>query len=273
MNGQGAPSYLSLGRMLERTEVPQRSVGIFWLGGPSLAFKSPAQCVYVIDPVFSDREDGGAIGAIDVRPDLVLCTLEGPSGLDVSTLTHLASAYPQAQFVAGETGRDWMIGRLGDAHEDEVPINPARVHVLEPPDALDVHRLSLRDVLRITVLSDAAAGPPWDMLFNFGGIRIFLVRGETDLERLAQVRARIRQRVDVLLWPLRRPDVEAERKGVALFHPRYVIPIEYDRSTDGRSVLRQFRQSVTEVRGVKAYLFPEDYREGLVYSRIMRRKR
>ena len=89
MNGKGRSSYGSVGRMLELAVVPIRSVGIFWLGGPSLAFKSSGERVYVVDPTDED-EDHSPIGAIDVRPDLVLCTLPPPAGLDLNTLTQMA---------------------------------------------------------------------------------------------------------------------------------------------------------------------------------------
>ena len=153
MNGKGRSSYGSVGRMLELAVVPKRSVGIFWLGGPSLALKSSGERVYVVDPTDED-EDHSPIGAIDVRPDLVLCSLPPPDGLDLNTLTHMASAYPDAQFVAGESSKDWMVGRMGRGDMDEVPVNPSRVHVLAFEEVLDVRRLGIKDAVRIRVLPD-----------------------------------------------------------------------------------------------------------------------
>ncbi|MDA0746878.1 MAG: MBL fold metallo-hydrolase [bacterium] len=275
MKGKGTSRFLSLGRLLERAEIPRRSVGLFWLGGHSLAFKSSASCVYVIDPAFPDEEHSGPVGAIDVRPDLVLCSLKAPAQLDLSTLSHLASAYPQAQFVAGGETRDWMIGRKWLDVPDDVPVNPSRVHTLDPDRVLDVRNLALRDQVKVRVLSGADAVPdgPWNLLFHFEGIQVCLMRDTSDLEQVEKARELIRHRVDVLFWPLDGGDVEEHRKGVALFEPRYVIPIGYDRIADGRSRVRAFRDAVSDVPGAKVYMFPDDYMEGLVYSRIMSRRR
>ena len=269
MNGKGRSSYGSVGRMLEMADVPKWSVGVFWLGGPSLALKSPAECVYVLDPTDED-EDHSPIGAIDVRPDLVLCTLPPPAGLDLNTLTHMASAYPDAQFVAGKASRDWMVGRMGRGEMDEVPVNPSRVHVMNFKDVLDVRRLAVKDAVRISVLPDLheEEGVPWDTIFNFYGIYVCIIRGDKGLERLARLRASIRRRIDVLIWSLTGEAAEEDRKGVALFQPRYVVPVGYDRMPGGRDAVRRFRSAVSEIKDVKVYLFPEDYLEGLVYSRI-----
>jgi hypothetical protein len=255
--------------MLELAAVPKSSVGIFCLGGPSLAFKSPAACVYVMDPTDED-EDHSPIGAIDVRPDLVLCTLPPPEGLDLNTLTHMASAYPDVQFVAGEASRDWMIGRMGRSDMDEVPVNPARVHIMKNGEVLDVGRLTVKDAVRITVLPDFGKGDsePWDTMFNFYGIYVRVIRGSKDLKRLASLRASIRRRIDILIWSLTGESAEEDRKGVALFQPKYVIPVGHDRMPGGRTAVRSFRSTVGEIKDVKVYLFPEDYLEGLIYSRV-----
>ncbi len=275
MKAKAAPQYRSLSRLVEATEVPSRAVGLFWLGGPSLALKSSAQRVCVVDPVFSDRGEGGPVGATDVRPDLVLCTLGAGAGMDLSTLAHLATAYTDVTFAASEESRDWMIGRVGEAAWDEVPINPARVHTIDPLAPLDVRRLGLRDTLKITVLPDLDEEDEsvWNTLFNFGGIHVCLVRAVSGPKGVERLCSAIRRRVDVLIWSLEREDVDGVLEGIARLHPRYAIPIGYDRSAGGSEAARRFREVVSAIRGVKAYLFPEDYLEGLVYSRIMSRRR
>ena len=71
----------SLSRLLDRSEIPSRAVGIFWLGGPSLVLKSPSQRVYLFDPEFSNWNGRIPVGAIDVRPDVVVGTGVSRSGL------------------------------------------------------------------------------------------------------------------------------------------------------------------------------------------------
>ena len=265
----------SVGRMIEKATVPARSVGIFWLGGCSLAFKSQKQQVYMVDPVFSDWKGEGPAGAIDVRPDLVLCTLQAPEGIDLSTLTHLATAFPEARFVGSEESRDWMIGRAGIAEWDEVPINPDRVHALEDEVQLDVRRLGVLDAVRVRVLPGAEeeAGGPWNVLFNFAGLQMCLVRRISGPEALEEICGAIRRRVDVLIWSLDGEGVEAAGEAVDRLRPRYAIPIGYDRLAGGRTAARRFRDLVGGIPGVKVYLFAEDYQEGLIYSRIMSRPR
>ena len=218
---------------------------MFWLGGPSLAFKSPSQMVYVIDPVFDASGDQGPVGAIDIRPDLVICTLRPPAGIDVSTLSSLATAYPDAQFVSSAGGRDAMIGRDGTWSGDDVPVNPARVHAMNPGATLDVRTYGLRDSLKVRPLPVNPNGP-WSVFYNFGSIQVCVMRG-TDLG------------VGVL--------------GVSAVRPRYVIPIGYDRHARGGERARRLREEVAGISGVKAYIFPDNYMEGLVYSRIMSRQR
>ena len=72
----------------------------------------------------------------------------------------------------------------------------------------------------------------------------------------------------MLIWSLTGEAAEEDRKGVALFQPRYIVPVGYDRMPGGRDAVRRFRSAVSEIKDVKVYLIPEDYLEGLVYSRI-----
>jgi hypothetical protein len=272
MNARPNRTVPSLNRMLEATKVPPRAVGMFWLGGPSIAFKSPSQLVYVIDPVFPESGNAGPVGAIDVRPDMVLCTLRPPEGLDVTTLSNLATAYPDAQFVSSDEGRDVMIGRSGHLGLDDVPVNPARVHAQANGTWLDVRTYGLRDSLKIRSLPVNPIGP-WCMFYNFGSVNACVFRGLTNAEAVEEASASIGRRVDVLIWDLARTDLSVVLQGVASVRPRYVIPIGYDQHARGGEQARRLREEVADIPGVKVYLFPDDYLEGLVYSRIMSRQR
>ena len=245
---------------------------MFWLGGPSLAFKSPSQMVYVIDPVFDASGDQGPVGAIDIRPDLVICTLRPPAGIDVSTLSSLATAYPDAQFVSSEGGRDAMIGRDGTWSGDDVPVNPARVHAVNPGATLDVRTYGLRDSLKVRPLPVNPNGP-WSVFYNFGSIQVCVMRGLTSLALVEEAGEAISRRADVLIWDISRTDLGVVVQGVTAVRPRYVIPIGYDRHARGGERARRLREEVAGISGVKAYIFPDNYMEGLVYSRIMSRQR
>ena len=273
MKARPSPRTYSLHRLIDHAEIPARAIGIFWLGGPAVAFKTSAKCVYVVDPVFSDREDRGPVGAIDVRPDLVLCTLGAPEGIDVSSLSHIATAYPEARFVGSETSRDCMIGRGGHVGSDEVPINPARVHVIDPGLRMDIRRLGLRDSLRILALPDGDGHGSMNTIFSFGALHVCLARRVSGSEGVDRLCEAARPKVDVLVWSLSGANHEVFPEAVERLRPRYAVPIGYDRGLDGRTAARTFREQAAGVTGVQVYLFPEDYMEGLVYSRIMRRRK
>ena len=262
----------SLSRLLDRSEIPSRAVGIFWLGGPSLVLKSPSQRVYLFDPEFSNWNGRIPVGAIDVRPDVVIGTGVSRSGLDISTLTRLAAAFPDVRFVASEASRDEMIGRSGHV-SDEVPINPARVHEITSGDRLNVRSLGIRDSLSVDFVLDEARPPEvaLDLVINISGIRLCLIRGSCSPEGLERHAAKNR-RIDVVIWTLESENLDPVCEAVAKLHPRNVIPIGYDRLAGGVSVAKQFKAVVSLVRGVKVYLFPEDYLEGFLYSRIMSRQ-
>ncbi len=67
--------------------------------------------------------------------------------------------------------------------------------------------------------------------------------------------------------------MEAAGEPVGRLRPRYAIPFGYDRYTRGQKDARRFREMVQRMKDVKTYLFPGDYREGLVYTRIVGRRR
>ena len=275
MKGSGDRSS-GVHRVIQNAEVPRRSIAVFWLGGPSIAFKSSGQRVYLVDPRFSEREEGGAhVGVIDVRPDVVFCTSDEPEYLDLSTLTHLASAYPEAKFLGKDEVRDRMIGRSGDGSPDGERIRKERVHLLEGTHWFDVRRLGMPDRLRIGALP----GPEGDSegsygaLLNFAGLLVGLVRDSLSQEAAGLLQVALRRRIDVLLWSMDGGDMEAAGESVGRLCPRYAIPFGYDRYTRGQKDARRFREMVQRTKDVKTYLFPGDYREGLVYTRIVSRRR
>ena len=263
---------ISVGRMIERATVPPAAIGIFWLGGPSLAFKTPSRAVHLVDPFFVGGES--PVGAIDVRPDLVLCTHSDPEVLDLSTLAHIATAFPDARFVGSAAARKWMTGRGGIFAWDEVPIAPGRVRVVAPGERLDVRSMGIGDALRIHVLEEDDEGcRPWNVLLSFSGIRVLVVRHAPDTESVDRLCEAVTRRVEILIWPLGTPGTVDSAEAISRLRPRYAIPIGYDRVAGGRRAARRFREGVGALDGVKVYLFPEGYLEGLVYARIVRRRR
>jgi len=262
----------TVGRMVERSTVPPAAIGVFWLGGPSLAFKTPAHAVLLMDPSCDDGDS--PVGAIDVRPDLVFCTHSEPEMLDLSTLAHIATAYPEARFMGSTEARKWMTGHGGIYAWDEVPIAPGRIRAVAPGDRLDVRSQSMPDAPRIHVLEGAGeASQPVNLLLSFSGIRVLLVRHAPDFEAVERLQETISRRVEILIWPLGTPGTVDGAEAVSLLRPRYAVPIGYDTMASGRQAARKFRESVGALEGVKAYLFPEGYLEGLVYARIAARRR
>ena len=77
----------------------------------------------------------------------------------------------------------------------------------------------------------------------------------------------------MLIWSLSESGVAGAQEAIGRFSPRYAIPVGYDHLASGRSIAREFRTVVDKMSGVKAYLFAQDYMEGLIYSRIMSRRR
>ncbi|MCZ6633618.1 MAG: hypothetical protein O7G87_09450 [bacterium] len=276
MNTQAMPGARTLGQLIEKTQIPNRSFGAFWLGGHSLALKSARQQVYLIDPAFSRDHRNGPVGTIDIRPDLVFCTLPAPDGLDLSTLTHLSTAFPNARFVGSEKNRDWMIGRRGTAAWDEVPVDPYKVHALENEARLDVRQVSVADTLKIRILPGPGGEitEPWNVLFNFGGgLLVCLVRsvdGDGAVESLLCATTR---RIDMMLWSMDRDNLTEAVEVIRGIKPRYAIPVGYDLIPGGRDLSRQFREEIGKIGGVQVYLFADDYMEGAIYSRIMSRMR
>lgn len=269
------PKPRSLGELISRTKVPANTLGIFWPGGASLVFKTVRQRVYLFDPMVGSWAGASRVGAIDIRPDLVFSSVAPGDDLDLSALTHLASAYPEACFVSSDVGRDAMIGRHTDNIWDEIPIEPGRVHALEQELRLDVRQLGVADSFRARVLYDEPNGgaPPWNMLLSFGGLQICIIQSVDTQEDVAFINQSIRRRIDVLLWSF--PGAPMVFAGEILDHlrPGYAIPFAYDRLPKGRDLARKFRDLVGRIPAVKTYLFSEDYMEGLLYSRIMSRKR
>ena len=263
------PRISSVGRMVQKTIVPSRAVGIFWLGGCSLAFKSFKQQVYVIDPEFSDCKDQRPTGMIDIKPDLVLCTFQSLERVDLLTLNHIAGAFPSARFVGSKENRDWMTGSVPVTELDEGAISAERVHVLVDGMKLDVRRLGILDILRILALPsvESEARGFWNVLFYFGDLKILLVRGISRLGELEEIRNTIQGRIDVLIWSLNGDNLEIAGKMVGEIRPHYVIPIGYDRLANGRRMARWFWQLTRNTPGVKGYLFSEDYLEGMIYSK------
>ena len=270
-----APKPRSLGELIARTKIPANTVGIFWLGGLSLVFKSVRQRVYLFDPMVASWAGGSHVGTIDIRPDLVFCSVSPGELLDLGALTHLASAFPEARFVGSANSRDAMIGRHAEDVWQEMPIEPGRVHALEHEMRLDVRQVGVADSLRVRILNDgdAQADPPWNLLLSFSGVQICLVQKITSEEDVTFICEAIRRRVDVLLWSF--PGAQMAFAGSLLdqLRPGYAIPFAYDRVPQGRDLARKFRELVGRIPGVKTYLFAEDYMEGLLYSRIMSRKR
>ena len=265
----------SVGKLIEDVTVPPNAVGMFWLGGNSLALKSQKQQVYLIDPAFSQWDGGGPVGTIDVRPDLVICSLKVPGGLDLSTLTHISTAFSEVRFVGSDAGRDWMIGRGGIAKFDEVPVDPEKVKALQYGDRVDVRRLHVRDAVSIRMLPGADVDEQgcWNFAFTFSGLQICVIREVFGSEGLEELCGALPRRIDVLIWSLTESGVAGAQEVIGRLAPRYAIPVGYDHLKSGRSIAREFRTVVDGMSGVKAYLFAQDYMEGLVYSRIMSRRR
>ena len=274
MNTKSVPEARSLGELIALSTVPRRAVGIFWLGGASLVLKSSRQQVYLVDPAFSEWDGTGPAGAIDVRPDMVLCSLKAPEALDLSTLRHLASAFPEARFVGSAKTRDWMIGR-GTPQQDEVPIDPAKVHAIEHDMRLDVRQVWVSDAVKLHIVPPLAGETeaPWNVLFNFSGLLVYLLREVSGAGQMASITDAVSRRVDVLVWTLAPGNLEAGCDLVEQLRPRYAIPVGHDLFSGGKELARRFRDVAASVPGVKVYLFAEDYLEGLLYSRIMSRRK
>jgi len=269
------PKPRSLGELISRTKIPPNKLGIFWPGGVSMVFKTVRQRVYLFDPMVCSWAGGSRVGAIDIRPDMVFSSVAPGDDLDLSALTHLASAYPETCFVSSAACRDAMIGRHTDNVWDEIPIEPRRVHALEQELRMDVRQLGVADSFRARVLYEEPdkGAPPWNLLLSFGNLQICVIQSLDNQEDVAFINESIRRRIDVLLWSF--PGAPLSFAGEILDHlrPGYAIPFAYDRLHKGRDLARKFRDLVGRIPGVKTYLFSEDYMEGLLYSRIMSRKR
>jgi hypothetical protein len=138
---------------------------------------------------------------------------------------------------------------------------------------MDIRRLGLRDSLRILALPDGDGKGPMNAIFSFGALHVCLVRRVSGSEGVDRLCEAARPKVDVLVWSLTGANLEAFPEAVERLRPRYAVPIDYDRGVDGRSAARAFKEQAAGVSGVQVYLYPEDYMEGLVYSRIMRRRK
>jgi len=256
-------------RLVARTDIPSKSVGIFWLGGASVALKSPANKVYVFDPGMRPMEDGGPVGPTDIRPDLVVCTFHSPTRFNLASLTNMSTAFPDVRFAGSETVREWMMGK-GSA--DDIPVNPGRVATLRPGDTREVNSLGVQDRVRLRVLGDVGdALNPWNVLMTFSGLRICLVR-QTAGGRLDRLCEEVVRRPDVLIWSLEGKTLEGAREGLSRLRPRYAVPVGYDSLSSGGQLARRFRDLVDEMPSTRSYLFPDDYLEGLIYSRVMHRR-
>jgi len=269
------PKPRSLGELISRTKVPANTVGIFWPGGSSLVFKSVRQRVYLFDPSPTAWSSGSRAGSIDIRPDLVFCSVGPGEQLHVSALTHLASAFPEARFVGSPLSRDAMIGRHASWMSNEMPIDPERVHALEQELRLDVRQVGVADGLRVRILYGVGGDgtQPWNLLLSFSGLQVCLVQRIQSEEDVSQICEAISRHVDVLLWSFHGAQMPFAARLLDQMRPGYAIPFAYDQLSIGRDMARQFRELVGRTPGVKTYLFAEDYMEGLLYSRIMSRKR
>jgi hypothetical protein len=268
------PKPRSLGELISRTKIPANTVGLFWPGGSSLVFKSVRQRVYLLDPVAANWAGGSRSGAIDIRPDLVFCSVGPGEQLDLSALSHLAAAFPDARFVGSGNARDAMIGRHADDEWADMPIEPGRVHALEQEPRLDVRQVGVSDSLRIRILSDADGSdePPWNLLLSFSGLQLCLIQRLNTEEDVVTVCEAVRRRVDVLMWSLPGASQLLAADLLDQMRPGFAIPFAYDRLPNGGELARQFRDMAARTPGVKTYLFAEDYMEGLLYSRITSRK-
>jgi hypothetical protein len=270
MSGRMASGPATVSRLVANTKVPSRAVGVFWLGGVTVALKSHANRVYVFDPGFQSLEGGGPVGAIDVRPDLVVCTFHSPSQFNLSSLMNLSTAFPEARFAGSHYAREWMIGRDGSG---EVSVSPGRVVTVAPGESLDVRTLGISDRVRLHVLEDASDGPePWNLLMTFSGIRVCLIRRATEPERLERLCEAMSRRPDLLIWSLEGEQIDRLGESLQRLHARYVLPVGYDRLPGGGDIARRFRDLADGIKGTEAYLFPEDYQEGLIYSRLLKRR-
>ncbi|MFT5370319.1 MAG: hypothetical protein ACI8V2_005301 [Candidatus Latescibacterota bacterium] len=274
MAASSAPKPRSLGELISGTKVPANTVGIFWPGGSSLVFKSVRQRVYIFDPMVASWASGSRVGPIDIRPDLVFCSVAPGEHLDLPALTHLASAFPEARFVSSASSRDAMIGRNAKDVWDEIPIEPGRVHALEQELRLDVRQVGVGDSLRVRVLHgvDGNLAPPWNLLLSFSGVQVCLIQRLNSEDEAKEICEAIRRRVDVLLWSFPGAHMSFAADLLDQMRPGYAIPFAYDRLPNGGERARKFRDLATRTPGVKTYLFAEDYMEGLLYSRIMSRK-
>jgi len=270
-----APKPRSLGELISRTKIPANTVGVFWPGGSSLVFKSVRQRVYLCGPMVASWAGGSRVGAIDIRPDLVFCSVSPGDQLDLSALTHLASAFPEARFVGSASSRDAMIGRLAQNIRDEMPIEPGRVHALEEELRLDVRQVGVSDSLRVQILHglDGQGEPPWNLLLSFSGLQVCLIQNANTEEDVDHICTSIRRRIDVLLWSCLGVPSVLSASLLDQMRPGFAIPYAYDCVPKGGAVARNFRDMAARTPGVKTYLFAEDYMEGLLYSRIMSRKR
>jgi hypothetical protein len=274
MPAQPVPGPRSLGALISRTKIPANTLGIFWPGETNLVLKSVQQRVYMFDPTSTIGTGGSRLGTIDIRPDLVFSSVAPGARLDLSAMTHLASAFPDTLFVGSPTSRDAMIGRHAHEPTDEIPIDPARVHALEHDLRLDVRKIGVSDTFRIHILPgpDGSAAQPWNMLLSFAGIHVCVIQHLPDGDHCQAVANAVRRQIDVLLWALPGAQIAVAGDLLQALRPGYAIPFAYDRLPSGRELARQFRDLAAQTPGVKTYLFAEDYMEGLLYSRRISRK-
>ena len=168
-----------------------------------------------------------------------------------------------------------MIGRGGMHAWDEAPIDPGRVYAIGSGERLDVRKLGVRDLLKVQMLpsEDEEGECSRNALLNFAGIHICLVRDADTPNGVDRLCEAVDRRVDVLIWPVASRHAAGACEAVARLKPHYVVPVGYDCFSGGRTAVRRLREAIVEIGGTKVYIFPDDYLEGLLYSRVMRKRR
>jgi L-ascorbate metabolism protein UlaG (beta-lactamase superfamily) len=101
-----------------RQPIPERAVGVWWLGQSSLVLKAAGQIIY-IDPYLAPSPRRLVPPAFPpeavTHADLILCTHDHGDHIDPAALPPLAAASPQARIVAPRPAAGRVAELVGDA--------------------------------------------------------------------------------------------------------------------------------------------------------------
>ena len=256
---------------IDATQIVPGTFKVWWIGQEGFVFKTPNKVIY-IDPYLSTHAEvltrGQANEHVRIHPapmqpeeivhaDLVLCTHDHIDHIDPDTIPHIATASPQAQFVAPECARDTLLG-FGTAAE--------RIHCLRGDDSLTVDGVTIHAIpgKHEEFNEDPDKGFPFlSYIFDLEGQTI-LHAGDT-IPYPGQAEKVFAHRVDVAFLPINGRDTfrkvlnfegnftceEAVGFGLAI-QAGLTIPMHYDMFTLNTADVRDF-QRIAEHRGLRHY--------------------